>query len=49
LHNSHQQAQWSILAVAADQIVLESTLAKIADAIRESIDAVISEEWLEFL
>jgi hypothetical protein len=48
-HDSHQQAQWSILAVSTDRKVVESTLAKIADSIRESVDAIISEEWFEFL
>lgn len=39
--NSHQRAQWSFVAVAAEQRVVERTLGSIERGVAENADAVV--------
>lgn len=39
--NAHQRAMWSFVAVAAEQTVVESMLAKIERDVQENADAVV--------
>ena len=39
--DSHQRAQWSFVAVAAEQHVVERTLGSIERGVQENVDAVV--------
>ncbi len=49
LNDQHQKAQWSFVTAANEKRMVESSLAKIEDAIALGVDAVIMDRELEFL
>ena len=47
--DTHQRSQWSIVAIAADAVVVEKTLTEVERRLEESIDGQligVRREWL---
>ena len=47
--NTHQRSQWSIVAIAADAVVVEKTLTDVERRLEESVDGQLIDarrEWL---
>ncbi len=47
--NAHQRSQWSIVAIAADTVVVEKTLTEAERRLEEAVDAQLigaRREWL---
>ena len=45
----HQRSQWSVVAIAADAVVVEKTLAEVERRLEESVDGQligVQREWL---
>jgi uncharacterized protein YlxP (DUF503 family) len=48
-HDSHQRAQWSFIAAAADPGIVEKTLADIERSLRFSVDGQLVDVYREWL
>ena len=47
--DSHQRSEWSVIAAAADAVVVEKTLAEVERAVQFSVDGElvrVQREWL---